>query len=320
MEFKDYYKILGVPRDADQDTIKKAFRKLAREYHPDVAKDKASAEEKFKEINEAYEVLSDPAKRQKYDQLGAAWSQSQTNWQQYSSSPGEQHYEFHFGGTGFSDFFEHFFGGGATLEDLLRRGYFTKENRAASSQAPLRGHDIDGSILITLEEALKGSVREIHIQRTDPVTGKSRTDSFKVRIPPAAQDGQTIRVPGKGGDGINGGPPGDLYLKVRFASHPDYHVEGSDIYYDLQLAPWEAVLGTEVTIPTLDGDVTLRIPPGTTTGKKLRIRGKGLPKPRAMERGDLYAVVTVEVPEELHDNERRLWQELARISNFNPRT
>ena len=324
VEFKDYYQSLGVSRNASQDDIRKAFRKLAREYHPDVAKDKKAAEEKFKEINEAYEVLSDPAKRKKYDTLGANWNRAQPppgaggfgrgDGRGFRGQNGEE-FEFHFGGTGFSDFFEQFFGGrgesGFGFDD------YTQARRGAAT-GPARGKDIEGDILVTLDEALQGSVRTISFQRRNRQTGQAVSESFRVRIPVGVTEGQLIRVPGKGEEGRNGGPAGDLYLRVRFAQHPDFRVRGADLFYDLDLSPWEAVLGATVTIPALDGPVTVRIPPGTGKGQQLRVRGKGLPAGGGA-RGDLYAVITIQIPAEIAAEERELWQKLAERSKFNPR-
>ncbi len=335
VEFKDYYAILGVPRDASDEDIKKAFRRLARQYHPDVAKDKKAAEEKFKEINEAYEVLSDPVKRRKYDSLGAAWQSGGAGFEpppgwaggrgaHWTSPDGTRSFEFHFGGTGFSDFFEQFFGRGG-LDELFRHA---RADRGAAGEAGglfeeaagggQRGPDIEGDLLVTLEEAFRGAVRSISLQKTNPRTGRTETDTFKVRIPAGVQDGQTIRVPAKGGAGSGGGPPGDLYLRVRLAAHPWFRVRGADLYHDLDLAPWEAVLGTTVEVPTLDGRVTVRIPPGSSSGRQLRVRGRGLPRGSG-ERGDLYVVVNIEVPAQLTVEERELWEQLRRVSRFNPR-
>jgi curved DNA-binding protein len=325
VDFKDYYATLGVSRDASDDDIKKAFRKLAREYHPDVAKDKKDAEARFKEINEAHEVLSDPEKRKKYDQLGANWKNGagfeppggQDRWGQGSTGAGPQ--EFHFGGTGFSDFFEQFFGGGGS-----RFGFDFGENafnrdQSRQSRGPPRGHDIQGDILVTLDEAMRGSVRSISLQRVDPRTGQGETQTFKVRIPIGVQDGQTIRVPGKGGEGEDGGSPGDLFLRVRFAAHPEFRAKGADLYFELDLAPWEAVLGTTVSVPTLDGVVTVRIPPGSNSGRQLRVRGHGIPHGSNGPRGELYVVINLQLPQELTDEERRLWEQLGQVSRFNAR-
>jgi curved DNA-binding protein len=323
VEFKDYYKALGVPREASQEDVRKAFRKLAREFHPDVAKDKKKAEEKFKEINEAYEVLGDPAKRKKYDTLGANWNRPEAppGWQQSTRSgaggPGAEEFEFHFGGTGFSDFFEQFFGGRADFSNFQDLNGAGRRARSSATEA-MRGQDIEGDILVTLDEAHQSSVRSISFQRRNRLTGKVTTESFRVRIPLGVQEGQLIRVPSKGEEGMNGGPPGDLYLRVRFAQHPDFRVRGSDLYYDLELAPWEAVLGATITIPALDGPVTVRVPPNTNNGRQLRVRGKGLPTGPST-RGDLYALITVQIPPDPSGDERKLWEQLAAKSNFNPR-
>jgi curved DNA-binding protein len=325
VEFKDYYKTLGLGREATQDDIRKAFRKLAREYHPDVAKDKKSAEEKFKEINEAYEVLGDPAKRKKYDTLGANWNQPEPppGWQQAGrgfrgggAQPGGQEYEFHFGGTGFSDFFEQFFGG-------RREGGFSGYQDFTGGQGrgapgPMRGNDVEGDIMVTLNEAFSGSVRSISFQRMNRETGQVTSESFRVRIPVGVHEGQLIRVPGKGEQGINGGPAGDLFLRVRFAQHPEFRVRGADLYYELELAPWEAVLGSTATIPALDGPVTVKIPAGANNGQQLRVRGKGLPA-NGNQRGDIYAELSVQLPTQVSEEEKKLWEELAKVSNFNPR-
>jgi curved DNA-binding protein len=325
VEFKDYYKSLGVAREASQDEIRNAFRKLARKYHPDVAKDKARAEEQFKEINEAYEVLSDPAKRKKYDTLGANWNQAQPppGWGQQagrgfrSAGPDGQEFEFEFGGTGFSDFFEQFFGArgerGFGFEGAGGQG---RAGRAGTQ--PMRGQNIEGDIMVALNEAFDGSVRSISFRRMNRQTGQAVTENFRVRIPVGVQEGQLIRVPGKGEEGVHGGPPGDLFLRVRFAQHPDFKVRGADIYYELDLAPWEAVLGTTVSLPALEGTVTVRVPAGAAKGQQLRVRGKGLPK-TATERGDLYATIDIQVPTEVSEEEQKLWQQLAATSHFNPR-
>lgn len=309
VEFKDYYSILGVPRDASQEDIKKAFRKLARKHHPDVAKDKKGAEEKFKEINEANEVLGDPEKRRRYDQLGMDWQQPQ------GRRPGPAAaQEFNFGGTGFSDFFEQFFGGAA------RHG-FSEETRAAPRPGTrkYRGEDIEGDILVSLDEAMNGSVRSVSLKMTDPRTGEDKTHTFQVRIPAGIANGKRIRVPGQGEPGSGGGEAGDLFLRVRHAAHPDFHTEGQDVFHELEITPWEAVLGAEISVPTLDGKVKLRIPAGSEHGQQLRVRGRGLPKGKTGERGDFHAVISIVMPTRLSDEERVLWQKLGEISTFKPR-
>ncbi|MBV8141392.1 MAG: J domain-containing protein [Verrucomicrobia bacterium] len=323
IEFKDYYKVLGVPRNASQEDIKKAFRKLARQYHPDVAKDKRSAEEKFKEINEAYEVLGDPENRSKYDNLGenggaAAFQSAQGRQRRGAGGPGAEGVEFHFDGTGFSDFFEQFFGRGGrygAAGDFVRPGAGSVEEESFAQ----RGGDFESDILVTLEEAVAGSERTISLQRVDRRTGQTRTQTLKVRIPPGVHEGQAIRVAGMGEDGFGGGAAGDLYLRVRFAAHPEFSVRGSDLYYTLDLAPWEAVLGTQVTVPALKDQVSVRIPAGSTQDRQLRVRGHGLPIGRTGRHGDLYVVVHIELPPKVTEEERALWEKLRQVSTFNPR-
>ncbi len=314
VEFKDYYAILGVPRDAAAEDIKKAFRKLARKHHPDVAKDKKTAEEKFKEINEAYEVLGDPEKRTKYDQLGMDWQHGDTRAsQQQGPMPGT--HEFNFGGTGFSDFFEQYFSGAS-------RYGFPEEFQSARQNGPRkhRGSDIEGDILVSLEEAMHGSVRPISLQMADPRTGKVETHTFQVRIPPGVTDGKRIRISGQGEPGSGGGEAGDLYLRVRHAAHPDFSTQGADVYHELEVAPWEAVLGADITVPTLDGSVKLRIPPHSENGQQFRVRGRGLPKGKTGERGDFHAVLSVQLPSKTTDEERALWENLRSVSHFHPRS
>ena len=318
VEFKDYYDVLGVARDASDEEIKKAFRKLALKYHPDKAKDKTTAEEKFKEINEANEVLSDPEKRRKYDQLGINWNHPQ---QQPTPAQGgfgggyEDASQFHFNGTGFSDFFEQFFGSHGRASGGFGR---TQGPGMGGETVAHRGQDIEADILVTLNEVLHGSMRTIRLQRDDPRTGQSAMQTLRVKIPPGVRESQLIRLAGKGQEGMGGGESGNLYLRVKFAQHPDFRVRGTDLYYDLDLAPWEAVLGTTVDIPTLDGMVSLKIPAGTMAERQLRLRGKGLPTSDGT-RGDLYTVVSIHVPVHLTPEQKVLWEQLATKSKFNPR-
>ena len=322
VKYRDYYEILGVPRTASDTEIKKAFRKLAREYHPDVAKDKKKAEEKFKEINEAYEVLSDSTKRKKYDELGPNWKQGAEfrpppGWESFAGgggrgfrgTPGAQ--EFEFGGTGFSDFFEQLFGArgrgaGFGTRDFGRGRGFTEEEFSE------RGRDIEGDIMVTLEEAMRGSVRSVSVRHN------SHTDTYQVKIPAGVTEGQRLRVAGRGEAGAGGGEAGDLYLRVRLAKHPDFEVEEHNLIYEAELAPWEAVLGTNISVPTLGGRVNIKIPPGTQNGQKLRVRGRGLPQ-RGGGEGDLIVVAQIEVPQKVSDAERKLWEQLGKESRFNPR-
>lgn len=318
IEFKNYYDVLGVAKNAGDAEIKNAFRTLARKYHPDVAKDKAGAENKFKEINEANEVLSDPDKRRKYDELGANWNHPdrQTAYQTGGfRGSAERGSEFHFDGTGFSDFFEQFFGSRGRPTGGF--GQVWDDNTEDEAVAH-RGQDIEGDILVTLDEVLHGSTRMIRLQRTDPHTGQSSTQTLQVKIPPGVRESQLIRLAGKGQEGVGGGDSGNLYLRVTFAKHPEFRVRGADLYYDLDLAPWEAVLGTTVQIQTLDGMVALRIPPDTTAERNLRLRGKGLPAGNGT-RGDLYAIVSIQIPSQLTPEQKILWEQLAAKSTFNPR-
>ena len=317
LKYKDYYETLGVARTATADEVKQAFRKLARIHHPDVAKNKKTGEEKFKEINEAYEVLGDPEKRKRYDELGA-------NWQDGASEPAGPRgarprsgpaSDFEFGGTGFSDFFESFFGGS-------RDGYGSFGGRG--DPAPEDGNgfvhpgrDVEADIMVTLEEALRGSSRQVTLRRAG-ANGAERTDTYQVRIPAGVREGQRIRLAGQGGEGFGGGRAGDLYLRVRLARHPDFSVKGPDLYCDLDLAPWEAVLGVQAKIPALDGMTTLRVPPGTLAGGQLRLRGLGLPREDG-SRGDLYAIARILVPPSVSGDERLLWEKLAKQSSFKPR-
>ena len=223
--------------------------------------------------------------------------------------------EFHFDGTGFSDFFEQFFGRGSRFDganDFGSPGVGSAEEAGFAH----RGSDFESDILVTLEEALTGSERTISLQRVDRRTGEAKTQTLKVRIPPGVHEGQAIRVAGMGEDGVGGGAPGDLYLRVRFAAHPEYRVRGSDLYYGLDLAPWEAVLGTRVIVPTLKDQVSVRIPAGTNQGRQLRIRGRGLPIGRTDGQGDLYVVINIELPQEITEKERELWKKLSEISDF----
>jgi curved DNA-binding protein len=334
VEFKDYYKILGVSRTASADEIKKAYRRLAREHHPDRSRKTGypGAEDRIKEINEAYEVLKDPDKRRKYDQLGANWenlsgsrgggsSRSDPFAGFQAGTQGRQGPEFHFSGTGFSDFFEQFFGGGDPFKaGPTGSGHSGTGTWGTASPGYSRaGEDFEGSLMVTLEEALSGATRPVQLQVAHHATSRVENRHFKVRVPSGVRDGQRLRVPGKGGPGFGGGQAGDLFLKVHYAPHPDFRVRGKHLYHDLDLAPWEAVLGARVRIPTLEGSVQLTIPPGTPAGRHLRLRGRGLPEGPNGPRGDLHAVVRITVPETVSSKERDAWERLARESAFRPR-
>jgi len=325
-EFKDYYRVLGVSPKATDEEIKKAFRTLARKHHPDVAKDKKTAEEKFKEINEANEVLSHPDSRMKYDQLGANWKTGgdsrpppdPTGGRSAGRGAGGGEYDFQFEGTGFSDFFEQFFGGRAGRSRGASPFDHNGGDGSEEPQQALRGQDISGDILITLDEVLKGAMRAISVRRTNARTGQEETETYQVRVPAGVRAGQSIRVPGKGGNGLGGGSAGDIFLRVRYAQNPDWQARGTDLVGHLDLAPWEAVLGTTVSVKTLEGSVSLKVPADTQQGHQLRVRGKGLPAGTG-KRGDLYVGVSIQVPPHSGKEEQRLWKELASLSTFNPR-
>ena len=305
MQYKDYYQILGVPRTASDEAIKKAYRRLARKYHPDVSKE-ANAEERFKELSEAYEVLRDSDKRSAYDQLGANWKAGQ----EFRPPPGwQQHHEFRggggFGGGAFSDFFESLFG------DLGIGG-----GRRGFQQA---GEDQQARIEITLEEAYHGVTRTLQVQIPEvDVRGRgvTRRKSLNVRIPPGVGNGQKIRLAGQGAPGIGGGASGDLYLEVWLLPHPLYQVEDKNITLTLPLAPWEAALGAQVQVPTLGGKVSLNIPANSQSGQKLRLRGRGLP---GSPPGDQYVVLQIANPPADSVAARELFRHMAGELDFNPR-
>ncbi|MES2982458.1 MAG: DnaJ C-terminal domain-containing protein [Verrucomicrobiota bacterium] len=319
VKFRNYYEVLGIGRDASAADVKKAFRKLARVHHPDVAKDKATAEEKFKEINEAYEVLSDPEKRKKYDTLGANWDRHggappQSAWSGSGAQQMPEGFEFEFGGTGFSDFFEQYFsGGGARRAAGYGGGGFS-----GAGGGKVRGQDIEGDLMVTLQEAFSGSMRTISLRKADPRTGRVTTDEVQVRIPAGIGEGQRLRVPGHGGSGSGGGEDGDLFLRVRMAADPDYRVKGHDLFRELSLAPWEAVLGTTISLNVPGGkNVQLKIPAGTNSEDQLRLKGYGLPKKDAP--GDLYVEISIVSPRQISAEERTAWENLRDSSTFNPR-
>ena len=296
MQFKDYYKVLGVPKTATQDEIRKAFRKLARQHHPDVAKDKKTAEAKFKEINEANEVLSDPEKRKRYDELGADWNRPghqdpAPGWQQSGGV------DFGGGNGGaFSDFFEMFFGGRGNGGGRKRKSGF-----GAFAQ---RGSDVELELPVTIEEALHGGRKAFNLDRG------GRAETVTVNIPRGVRAGQKIRLTGQGGDGVGSGERGDLYLHVNISPHVDYRTDGFDLIRAVPIPVWSAVLGGEVEVPTPDGTVKMKIPAGTQPGQKFRLKGRGLPSGKD-SRGDFFAEAKVLLPTSLGENERALWEQLA---------
>jgi curved DNA-binding protein len=309
--FRDYYEALGVSRDASTEDIRRAYRKLARENHPDVNKD-PGAEDRFKEISEAYEVLRDPEKREQYDRFGANWKAGQdvSGATGFGGRPGGAGFGFggreeygdvrvDFGGGDFSDFFDGLFGARGRRADA--RGGFDGFS--------MRGSDLEAELELSLEEAARGGRRKISL-------GEGR--DYEVNIPPGVRDGQRIRLAGEGGRGASNGPSGDLFLRVRIRPHRRFRLEGRDLYVDLPITPWEGVLGAEVEVPTLDGTTRVKVPPGSSTGRKLRLRGQGYPGPRG-GKGDLYAAVKVEVPKQPTPEERELFERLAEVSRFDPR-
>ncbi len=366
---RDYYEVLGVPRNATEKEIKQAYRRLARKYHPDLNPGDKEAEEKFKEINEAYWVLSDPERRKLYDQYGHAWRdihagrQAGAQWSEaYSGSP--QDFQFNFSDLfgNFGDVFDFFFGGGRTA---------TKERVRTRAQ---RGQDIEHEIEISLEDAVYGTTRAVTITFDDVCgacsgqggmrgtcpscggtgvadynrgwfsigapcqkcrgsgtiitsscascggTGKQRvTRSAEVRIPPGVADGSKLRLAGQGGSGVFGGQPGDLYLVVRIKPHPFFERRGDDLYIEVPITVVEAVLGAEIEVPTKDGPVKMRIPPGTNSGQVFRLRGMGVPHLKGGGSGDQYVRVKIVVPKNLTQRQRELFEELARVMDDNPR-
>lgn len=321
--YRDYYEILGIGREATEKEIKTAYRKLAREWHPDLhsGKDKEAAEEKFKQINEAYEVLSDPDKRAKYDRLGVGWREGQD----FQPPPGAAGFDFYTAtgedAGGFSDFFEMLFGGRP----------FTRASGQARYSGKARGRDAEAELEISLEEAYRGGEKTLQMTTQEVCahcggtghdyngfcsqcggTGSTAvTKSLTVKIPPGIHSGSRIRLKGQGGEGRQGGTHGDLYLKVNIAPHPVYRVTDNDLETAITLRPEQAVLGDRVTVPTLDGPVEMQVPAGIRAGKRLRLKGKGLPTRDG--RGDEYVLVTIDIPPHLTEQERDLYRQLAAI-------
>ncbi len=311
IDYKDYYEILGVGKDASQDQIRRAYRKLARKHHPDINK-APDAEDNFKEINEAYEVLGDPEKRKRYDQLGGSWQAG------YETSPPpgweEVHFSFNTDDTGqFSDFFQTLFGGGwGAWQEAELRGGATRRRR---------GRDHESEIEVSLEEAYRGARKTVDLERME--TGRNGRPvrlrkSYEVKIPPGITEGSLIRLAGQGGEGSGGGSPGDLYLRVRIRPDPRFSLHDHDLASTVDISPWEATLGAKITVPTIDGKVSMTIPPGTQTGQTFRLRGKGMPI-GAASHGDMLVTARVVVPTRLTEKEKRLFEELASESRFQPR-
>ena len=295
VQYKDYYEILGVSRKASAEEIRRAYRKLAKQYHPDVSKEK-NAEARYKEINEAYEVLKDPDKRQKYDTLGMNWQAGQDftpppGWQG-GGMPGGMRMEFGGDMGGFSDFFKTLFGGGGGFGDLFGGG--------GMGGRPMR-RDSEVDLELTLEDAVRGGTHTLVLSGS----GGTR-QTMNVRLPQGITDGSQIRLPGKASGG------GDIYVNIRLAKHPVFEVNGCDLTREVKVAPWDAALGGDIRVETLDGSVTMKMPPGIQDGQRLRLRGKGMPK-RGGGNGDLFVKVRVDIPRHLTDRQRELWQELAKL-------
>jgi len=328
VEFRDYYEVLGVPRDASKDAIKAAYRQLARKHHPDLHQGKArpQAEERFKAINEAHAVLSDPDKRARYDQLGPNGRAGGDFTRPSEGSPtGRGEYRDPGGGDGaaYSDFFASLFG---------------RQRGQHRTRQPVAGRDIESDLSLELEEASRGGRRSVTVEGSEDcqvcggtgvagdrvcqacggqgAIGKPRT--LEVQIPPGAREGTRLRLAGQGEPGRNGGPAGDLYFVVRVRPHRLYRVSGDDLEIDLPVYPWEAALGTEVEVPTLEGPVALKVSPGAPAGQRLRLREKGLAR-RNGSRGDLYARLRLVLPATLTEEQRRLLEQVGRLTTDNPR-
>lgn len=312
MEYKDYYEIMGIKKDATQDEIKRSYRKLARKYHPDVSKE-ADAESKFKEVGEAYEVLKDPEKRASYDQLGSQWKSGQDFHPPPGWDAGHEYSQGDGGGPdlgGFSDFFESLYG----------RDFHAAGGRQQGARGfRMRGEDHHAKVMVDLQDSYQGATRSITLQVSgldDHGRVVTRPRTLNVKIPKGIRRGQQIRLAGQGGSGHGGSEAGDLYLEVDFNTHSHYAVEGADVYLDVPLAPWEAALGATVNIPTPAGKVDLKVPAGSQAGKKLRLKGRGIP---ARQAGDLYVVLQITVPSPDNDEQRQVYEDMKKAFSVNPR-
>lgn len=326
VKFQDYYETLGVDRKASDEEIDRAYRKHARQYHPDINKSPDAAE-KFKQVNEAYEVLSDPEKRRRYDQLGPNWQAGEP----FTPPPGGGRADVHFGDVGdiggdFSDFFKAFFGdvggfGRAGFDFGGGRRHAGAQGRSPQPDRSAAGHDEEAEIEITLEEAARGGKKSIVLEKMVPGENgqlRPRHTSYDVTIPRGVTEGSKIRLSGQGGKRAAGAPAGDLLLRVHIRPDPRFRLEGHNLRTRVDVAPWEAALGARVDVATLAEAVTMHVPPGTQSGQTLRLRGKGMPR-RKGEPGDLLADVRIVVPQELSVRERELFEQLAQESQFRPR-
>ncbi len=314
MKYQDYYQILGVPRDAETGDIKKAYRKLARQYHPDVNED-ASAEEKFKQVNEAYEVLKDEEKRKAYDRFGADWKHGQQfdarGYSDYGGFGGGGYSTGGFSGGDFSDFFESIFGEG------FQQGGFQRGGQSPfGQQAPRqrRGADQQLKLDISLEEAFNGGAKTIQFARAP---GSAEMKKLKINIPKGVSNGQKIRLAKQGGASPNGGEPGDLYLEMNILPHPLFRLDDRDVILRLPLTPWEAAEGTTLKVPTLSGSVELKIKPGMQSGQKMRLKGKGMPGATA---GDQYVEIMIQTPPADNSEAKQFYRDMKAQFDFNPRS
>jgi len=302
MQFRDYYEVMGVPRDAKAEDIKRAYRRLARKFHPDVSKE-SDAEERFKELGEAYEVLKDPEKRAAYDRLGKGWKEGQ----EFKQPPDwDYHFESGPASGAFSDFFESLFGGATRA-------------RREQSAFKARGSDRQAQISISVNEAFDGATRSLSLEQIEfDAAGRPvrKTKQLNVKIPRGVVEGQQIRLAGQGDPGIGGGPPGDLFLRVRLLPHSTFKVNGKDITVEMPVTPWEAALGTTIRVPTLSGRVDMRIPKGSQSGRQLRLKGKGLP---GNPPGDQHVVLEIVTPPAETKAQEELYRKMADIMPMNPR-
>ncbi len=338
VDFEDYYSVLGVDRDASQEDIQKAYKRLARKYHPDV-NDDPDAEDKFKQLNEAYQVLKDPEKRKRYDRLGQNWDkagaggQGAPGWENVNMGGGDNvSFEDIFGGAassagsanqgsagGFSDFFETFFNQG------MRGGPGGGAGGARSGrqqrQRPGQGRSQEVTLQVNLEDVYNSREKTISVPIERIEQGRRIQDrkTYTVQIPPGTTDGSTIRLAGGGEEGRAGGPRGDILIRIEIADHPHFEVDDLDLHTEVAVAPWEAALGTRVTVPTVEGSAKVAVPEGAQSGSKLRLKGKGLPE-SSTERGDLYVELSIRVPDELSSRERELFEQLRDSSSFDPRS
>lgn len=342
VEFEDYYSVLGVDENASQEEIQKAYKNLAKKYHPDV-NDDPDAEDRFKEVNEAYQVLKDPEKREKYDRLGKDWEKGQEvdpppGWESVRVNFGGDAggFEDIFGGTGggethgaggaggmggFSDFFQAFFGSGAAGAGPHRQQGGARRRGGRGRQRARAGRSRKAKLTVSLEDVYHGRERTVAIP-VEQVTADGRRvqerKTYTVKIPPGTTEGSKIRLAGEGEEGAAGGPAGDILLEIGIADHPRFEVDEYDLYTEANITPSEAALGAKINVPTVEGDVKLTVPAGSTSGRKLRLKGKGLPDDKG-GRGDLYVELSIVVPEELDERERELYEELAEASSFSPR-